>query len=150
MAIMTSIDVLIERLKDETAWQATPTILEYDDYKNFISYGIKHLFIDTGRALEFNYKKFIEVPEGDYEYEPGLYYEEEFFIDEEEYIILLAKIAFFNRVKLDVDNIVGYTTDALSITGADKPYANIKNTLEGLENERRIIYYKMHRFSIGT
>lgn len=67
-------------------------------------------------------------------------------IDEEEYVLLCAQIGFFNQVKTDVNNIVGYTTDALSVTNADKPYANIKDSIEKLENERRITYYKMIRY----
>lgn len=64
--------------------------------------------------------------------------------------MLIAKIAFFNQVAADVNNIVGYTTDALSVTHADKPYANISDTIKMLENERRITYYKMHRYALGT
>jgi hypothetical protein len=67
-------------------------------------------------------------------------------IDEAEYVLLCAQIGFFNQVKTDVNNIVGYTTDALSVTNADKPYANIKDSIEKLENERRITYYKMIRY----
>ena len=69
-------------------------------------------------------------------------------IDEKRYAILSAKIEFFRRVQTDVNNIVGYTTDALTVTNADKPYINIATTIEALEKERRIIHYKMTRHAL--
>lgn len=66
-------------------------------------------------------------------------------IDELRYAFLSAKIAFFQKVQTDVNNIVGYTTDALTVTNADKPYQNLAGTIDGLENERRKIYYSMVR-----
>lgn len=69
-------------------------------------------------------------------------------IDEKRYAILSAKIEFFRRVQTDVNNIVGYTTDALTVTNADKPYINIASTIDALEKERRIIHYKMIRHAL--
>ena len=48
----------------------------------------------------------------------------DFLIDEEAYILICAQIEFFRKVQSDVNNIVGYTTDALTVTNADKPYTN--------------------------
>lgn len=45
---------------------------------------------------------------------------------------------------------VGYSTNALTVTNADKPYANVKDTIEKLDNERRIVYYKMSRYALGV
>lgn len=61
--------------------------------------------------------------------------------------MLVAQIGFFKKVQADVNNIVGYTTNALTVTGADKPYAHLQDTIANLENERRIVYYKMHRYA---
>ena len=69
-------------------------------------------------------------------------------IDEKRYAILSAKIEFFRRVQTDVNNIVGYTTDALTVTNADKPYINIESTIGALEKERRIVHYKMTRYAL--
>ena len=49
-------------------------------------------------------------------------------------------------MRADVNRIVGYSTDAMSITNADKPYANISQTIAELSNRQRILYYKMTRF----
>lgn len=138
-----SITDLAEQLQEKTAWQHTPVDLSYEDYVGFIKYGIRKLFIDTGRASSYNTSLIV-----DDEKTGELLYEGSFYVDEEEYILLLAQIAFFQKVSADVNNIVGYTTNALSVTNADKPYANLKDTIDKLENERRITFYKMVRFVI--
>lgn len=66
--------------------------------------------------------------------------------DEYEYALTAAELAFYNKVRADVNRIVGYSTDAMSITNADKPYANISQTIAELSNRQRILYYKMTRF----
>ena len=136
-----SITELAERLREITAWQHTPVDLSYEDYAGFVQYGIRKLFIDTGRATSYNRSLITVNPENG-----EITYDGSFYVDEEEYILLLAQIAFFQKVAADVNNIVGYTTNALSVTNADKPYANLKDTLDKLENERRITFYKMVRF----
>lgn len=67
-------------------------------------------------------------------------------IDEIRYAYLKAKIEFFKQVQTDVNNIVGYTTDALTVTNADKPYANLQQTIASLEQELRQIFYTMCRY----
>ena len=137
---MTNISELANELKDATRWQKTPLPLSDNDYVSIIIRALKRLYIDTGRASVFNMDM---ITKND---EENVCFTEDLPIDEEEYVLLCAQIGFFNQVKTDVNNIVGYTTDALSVTNADKPYANIKDSIEKLENERRITYYKMMRY----
>lgn len=137
---MTNISELANELKDATRWQKTPLPLSNNDYVSIIIRALKRLYIDTGRASVFNMDM---ITKNDDE---NVCFTEDLPIDEEEYVLLCAQIGFFNQVKTDVNNIVGYTTDALSVTNADKPYANIKDSIEELENERRITYYKMIRY----
>ena len=156
-----SITEAAAELHTVTDWQKTPVELTEDDYVFMIIGGIRRLFVDTNRALLYDKAKIRYEGEAEQE-EPAsgesgeeepvdlgdLIYDEDFPLDEQVYILLCAQIAFFKRVATDVNNIVGYTTDALSVTNADKPYANLKDTIAGLENERRIVYYKMVRYTI--
>lgn len=104
---------------------------------------IRRVWVDTGRALSFSkdmivYDKDVqEMPVG---------FKEEIKLDEYEAVMLAAQIEFFRMVQSDVNNIVGYTTDALSITNADKPYANIQQTLMDLENRYKSVVYKHVRY----
>jgi hypothetical protein len=137
-----SITDAAEELMEEMAWQKTPEPISAEQYEKMILRGIKRLLIDTGRALEYDSTLV-------YENEHGKIFDMVFNIDEIAYIMLCAKIGFFHKVQTDVNNIVSYTTDALSVTQADKPYAHLKDTVAGLENDRRILYYKMHRYALG-
>lgn len=144
---MTSITELAEELRDITAWQRTPEELLDSDYQKMIINGIKTLYIDTGRASQYNKNMIVTVEDPEDELVPGLYFSLDLPIDEEKYVLLVAQIAFFKKVQSDVNNIVGYTTDALSVTNADKPYAHLQDTIANLENERRIVFYKMVSYS---
>ena len=134
---------LIEELKDDTRWQKTPLPLSDSDYVNMIKRAIRQLYVDTGRASVFNSGMFTESTD-----DATVTFSENLPADEIEYVLICARINFFKRVATDVNNIVGYVTDALTVTYADKPYANLKDPMDRLENERRIKYYKMHRFSM--
>lgn len=133
---------LISELRDNTSWQKTPLPLMDADYVNMTKRAIRQLYVDTGRASIYHSGLFTEDADG------IASFSEDLRADEIEYILICAQINFFKRVATDVNNIVGYVTDALTVTNADKPYANLKDTMDRLENERRIKYYKMHRFAM--
>lgn len=137
---MTDIGELAEELKEATAWQRTPQPLGNWDYEKMIIKALKTLFIDTGRTFE--YKQYAETDDYD-----DLLFNYDLEIDEERYVLLTAQIAFFKRVQSDVNNIVSYSTDALTVTSADKPYTHLQDTISELENERRVVFYKMSRFA---
>lgn len=140
---MLNLTAMATALKEKTAWQALPEELEDSQYLAMILHGLRRLFIDTGRALQFNVMKLTTLEDGSYAYD------QRFEIDEEEYVLLCAQLEFFAKVQAGVNDQVSYSTDALSVTNADKPYANIKSTMDNIENERRIIFHKMVRFTLG-
>ena len=61
---------------------------------------------------------------------------------------LNEQIAFLRKVQTTVDDLTSYTTDALSVTHGDKPYANLQQTISDLESMRRTIWYKMARYHL--
>lgn len=145
----TSVTSLAMTLQEETEWQRTPEILSAAQYEGMIVQAIKRLLIDTGRALKYDAAMLKEEEHVDGEnVTKETFIDLDFAIDEEMYILICAKINFFKKVQSDVNNIVGYTTDALTVTNADKPYTHLQDTINSLENERRITYYKMIRFCL--
>ena len=140
---MTNIIELAQELKDIVSWQRTPEELEDADYIKMIINGIKTLYIDTGRASEYSNDMIVYSGLVD----PEIWFTVDLPIDEEKYVLIVAQIAFFKKVQSDVNNIVSYTTDALSVANADKPYAHLQDTIANLENERRIVFYKMVSYS---
>ena len=140
---MLNLSRLADKLKDRTEWQETPMPLSDEQYLYMIVDALERLFVDTGRATEYDEDKLVEE-------NSEFFYDADFVLDERKYIELCAQISFFEKVQSDVNNTFGYTTNALSVTNADKPYANLKDTIGRLDNERRILYYKMVRFTLGT
>ena len=137
---MTSITDMANELKEIVAWQRTPDVVFDSEYQRMIINGIKTLYIDTGRALQYSKDMIVEE-------EGAVYFAQDLPIDEEKYVMLTAQILFFKKVQSDVNNIVGYTTDALSITNADNPYARLQDNIDNLERERRIVFFKMVSYS---
>lgn len=141
---MLNLTELAKLLKEKTEWQETPYPITDSQYLGMVVRGLRRLFIDTGRAAQYDVMKYTTLED-----EIGTYcYDDDFFVDEEEYIIICAQMEFFQKVQTDVNNQFGYSTDAITVTNADKPYANLKDTLDKLENDRRITYFKMVRFTI--
>lgn len=144
---MLNITKLAEWLQEKTEWQETPVPLTEANYINMVIEGIERLFVDTGRSEMYNEDLYVQVNDDERSYYA---YDYNFPLDERRYIQICAQMNFFSKVQSDVNNAFGYSTDALTITNMDKPYANLRNTLENLDNERRIIYYKMVRYTLGT
>ena len=145
---MLNISKMAAWLKEKTEWQETPVPLTDQNYIHMVIDGIERLFVDTGRSDQYDEEKYTTVVvEPDDEY---FGYDADFPLDERRYIQICSLINFFTKVQSDVNNAFGYTTNALSVTNADKPYANLKDTIGNLDNERRIIYYKMVRYTLGV
>ena len=144
---MLNISKIAKWLKEQTEWQETPVPVTEANYINMVIDGIERLFVDTGRSDEYdeNLYQTIEIPDG-----VEIIYDANFPLDERRYIKLCSQMNFFSKVQSDVNNTFGYSTDALTVTNADKPYANLKDTLDKLDNERRIVYYKMVRYTLGV
>lgn len=140
---MFNVSKVAEWLKEKTAWQETPYELTSNDYVNMVIDGIERLFVDTGRATQYDEDLYTRLED------ESIGFDWDIPLDEKRYIQICSQMNFFGKVQSDVNNRFGYSTDALTVTNADKPYANLKDTLDKLENDRRIIYYKMVRYTLG-
>lgn len=153
---MLNITELAEELRELTAWQDTPQPLGSEDYIRIVKRAVRNFFVDINRPAEFSEDNYITVEPDQSEQEgkeeevsTDIYYNRDFLVDEIVYILILCRIEFFQRVQTDVNNAFGYTTNALTVTNADKPYKNLAETLNGLYNERRIKFNKMVRYTLG-
>ena len=126
---MTDMQKMAQELRQRTEWQDTPVELVNEDYLEIVRQAVRHLYVMTGRYTQYDDSSEIALS-----------------ADEYEYVLTTAEIGFYRRVQSDVNRIVGYSTDAMTITNADKPYANISQTVNELLNRQRILYYKMTRF----
>ena len=141
---MLNVTEMAEELRELTAWQETPEPLSIADYVKMIVRAVKKFFVDINHPDEYDQSLWTTDENDD------TCYDRDFLLDEEEYIKILCRLEFFQRVQTDVNNSFGYTTDALSVTNADKPYANLKDTISDIQHERRIAFNKMVRYTLGT
>lgn len=144
---MTSVTALANELESRVYLQRTEAEFTADEYIQLIVHAIRRLYVDTGRALKFEEYQFTTETVDD---TTTVYFSEDLKVDEEEYVLLIAEIAFLKIIQKDVNVITSYTTNALSVTGADKPYAHLADSIEKLDNERRELLYRMIRYMIGV
>ena len=140
---MLDVTAIAEELRELTLWQDTPTVLDLKDYEKMVIRAIRKFFVDINHPAEYDITLYATDDGG------RITYNRDFLIDEVEYIMSLCKLEFFQRVQTDVNNSFGYSTDALTVTNADKPYANLKDTISDLQHERRINFNKMTRYTLG-
>ena len=164
---MTDLGKLCERIYNSIEWQRFPVGYTDSDKErmilNALIDAIRDMFVVTGRNSEYdNYYFLYEEPSdpdnippediaddivhpADTEY-PSVY-TYTLKLDEEMYVVCKALVGVFGKVRAQYNDLLGYTTNALTVTNADKPYAYITGTISELEADLRRYYYKMVRFS---
>lgn len=102
------------------------------------------MFIQTGRYNQYSIDMF------EYDEETGLVtgMDYDLMTDEYEYVLICARCGFLRKVQTLVNNVVGYTTDALSVTNADKPFQYLSSSIADAEKELRKIFYSMVRYTV--
>ena len=143
---MTDLDMLAKRLFNKIKWQNTPEQIGADDLVDLICDAIRMLFVISGRTNLFSEDMFI-YDEEDPDRASPVSFAYDFLIDEIEWILLSAQIEFYKTVQSNVDDLLSYTTDAMSLSHGDKPYKNISETLDRLTDERNVVWTRMVRFN---
>ena len=139
---MTDIVLLAHKLYERIEWQNVPDSVTREDLSTLIADAIRHLYVMTGRAMTFEESKFVKEDE--------LYvsFADDLPLDEREYVILTAEIALLKKAQTSVNELTSYSTDAMTVTHGDKPFANLQQTIEGVEEEQLRVWYKMYRFNL--
>lgn len=139
---MTDVVNLARRLFQRIEWQSVPDAVGEDELIEFVADAIRYLYVMTGRTMQFTEDMFIS--------EDGIYvqFAGDLMLDEQEYVLVTAEIAFYRKVQASVDNITSYTTDAMAVTHGDKPFANLQQKIADLDVRQRMIWYKMARYNI--
>ena len=139
----TNLIELAEKFAREIEWQLVPDDLTLDDCVPFVLAGIQKLYVMTGRALSYRVELIIK-DEGGF----PIGFNATFPLDEEMYILTYAKIAFYTKVQSDVNELESYTTDAMTVANADKPFRNLADMIADLKRELVEIWHKMPRYNM--
>lgn len=139
---MTNVVSLAESLFRRIQWQNVPEDVTKEDLSVLIADAIRYLYIVTGRTMQFDDSMF--------SYADGMCtsFSQDTYLDEKEYILVTAEIAFYRKVQSGVSDLTSYTTDAMSVTHGDKPFANLEQKLQDLEKTQNIIWHKMIRYNL--
>lgn len=139
---MTDIVALAQRLNRKINSQRTPEEVHWTDQVHWIAEAIRQLYVISGRYKEFSDDMFEYDGSGNEES-----FSETLSLDEQEWVLLEAQIEFYKWVQASHDDMVSYTTDAMSVTHGNKPYEHIGATIDRLEGERNRIWYTMVRYN---
>lgn len=143
---MTDIVKLAQRLHRRIQWQEIPEQLTSADLIDILDDAIRMLYVISGRTFQFSEDKFIveDIENSD---EKNYYFADDLELDEQEWILLEGEIAFYNMALSNVDDLQSYTTDAMAVTHGDKPYKNIKATVEDRQAKQAVVWTRMVRFN---
>ena len=135
---MVNLGRLADELKRLTAWQRLPEAVDRPEYLTMAANGIRKLYILVGKGQSFSWDM-VDMTEETFSGDLSA---------AEEYIaIRYSQIELLQKVQSGYNSIVGYTTDALSVTHADKPFQYISEMIAGLEREIRVAYYKLTSYT---
>lgn len=143
---MTDIVKLAQRLHRRIKWQEIPEELNSSDLIEIICDAIRMLYVISGRTFQFSEDMFIVTP-GEQGAQPDVEFTEDLALDEQEWVLLEGEISFYNLALSNVDDIQSYTTDAMALTHGDKPYKNIKATVEDRQMKQAVVWTRMVRFN---
>ena len=129
---MTSLADIQSELEGNIKYQVTPIPMTNEDYISFTLQGVKRLYVDEG--IEDNF--LTDYDKTNYTLIRNLS------LTEQEYAWTCAEIAFRGQIIDDCNSIIGYTTDALSITGANAPFKNQEGTIQKLEDRLSVLGFK--------
>lgn len=140
---MTDVVALAKRLFKRIQWQSTPEDVTAADMCDYIAEGIIWLYTMTGRGDTFDDAWF------GYDMDNNLIsFAFDLPADEKEYVLLSAQIDFLRKNQSSVDMLTSYSTDAMTVTHGDKPFANLQQMLSDLESQRNKVWHKMERYHL--
>ena len=132
---------MAQELQRKVRGQQTPIPYEFADYENMILDGIRKLYVLTEQEERYDDTLILRTEE-------GMTYDADFSPTEKEFIMVCARIAFFEETEMTVSAAVGYTTPVLTVTNADKPAVNLRNMLGDLRSYQQELFHKLAPYAV--
>jgi len=129
-----------DELIDIIKFYQTPITYVSADYDKIVLRGTKRYYVDVGIEDSFS---------SNYSATPSPQLSSDLSLSEKEYILVSSQIEFMKQILGDVAQILSYSTDALSVTNADKPYLHLRTDILALELRLSELFYKITS-GVGT
>lgn len=141
---MTNLQTMLSEFKFRAGQLDGSVMMSDEGYFMCLYIGLRQMYVKTGRPTVFEEEKLAYDEE-----ELPVTWEDSLPPDEYELTILLGLLQFYGIVLASkAPKAIGYTTDAFSVTGADKPAKYYESMLTRLEHDVYVIYNKMIRYTM--
>lgn len=130
----TSLLEISTTLQNSMRFQKTPVTLTSNDYLDLAKDGCMRFYTDIGISDKWN----IEFVNGA---TPTV--TRNLSITEMEYVLVASQISFFYWIRMAWNTLISYTTNALSVANANKPFEQISKSIDELESRLTEIFYKI-------
>lgn len=141
---MTDLTPLANEVYYNVQWQQFPKLPPEETLQDLLHQAIKsalrRLYIVTGRALSFDGLTIVDEI-GEFTVDCNLP------ADEYEWTLLEALITLLGLVQANVNNIVSYTTNALSVANADKPFQYVTASMAQRLAAKNDVFLRMVRYT---
>lgn len=129
----TSLISIRDQLKKNVKNQRTPSVYSDDDLLELAILGAQRLYIDSGLTA------------WDTEYSSGATptLTRTLNLTQIEYCVVASEIEFFKSIRNWWNTLISYTTDALTVSNAFKPFDFLNLTIEQKEQRLQELFYKL-------
>lgn len=134
----TSINNIADQIKTNFKNQRLPMAYTDDDYLNLAILGCKRFYRDIGIEASWT---------SEYASTPVSTISRDLTILEYEYCVVSSEIEFIKSIRTYWNTMVSYTTNALTISNAFKPFEFLKETIREKEIELVELFHKMTTIS---
>lgn len=139
---MYSITKCISQLKSYVKrLQLTQTLEDYE-YALSVVHAIQRLYTSIGRE-DYDENKLVVIDDEQF-------YDQQFVLIDTRYIFIAAQIECVRMLQMKFGAMVSYTTNALSVTNADKPWANMEAKLSDLQKQLNNLHYNHYTYTVGV
>lgn len=124
-------------------WQPIPVDMTIDDLNKALVAAIEYFYMMAGKSAQYSDDLVIKDEE-----DVPIFFNADFELDERMFIIQTALVMFYEKAQTNLSEEKGYTTDAMAVTNAEKPFKNVGEIVEREKKEQTRIWHKMSRYNI--
>lgn len=140
---MTDILALAEDVYDDVKEQTTIEDVCVSDLAKMVKRAIKELYNLTSRSNLYSEDKFTQDKDQTY-----ISFDDDLTSVESSWVVYEAECSFYKVQRSGYTDAVGYSTDAMTVSHADKPFKNLSEVVKELEDKKNVLLTRMYQYTI--